>query len=100
MGYRVAGKTGTAHKEEHGVYSPTHYVSSFVGMAPASKPRLVVAVMIDEASDGQYLGGALAAPVFSEVMAGALRTLGVAPDAPMQPIKLPSEGEPEVKENV
>jgi cell division protein FtsI (penicillin-binding protein 3) len=100
MGYRVAGKTGTAHKEENGVYSPTHYVSSFVGLAPASNPRLVVAVMIDEASDGQYLGGTLAAPVFSEVMAGALRVLGVAPDAPMQPIKLPADDEPEVKENV
>lgn len=100
MGYRVAGKTGTAHKEENGVYSPTHYVSSFVGMAPASNPRLVVAVMIDEASDGQYLGGALAAPVFAEVMAGALRIEGVAPDAPMVPIKLPGDDEPEVKENV
>jgi cell division protein FtsI (penicillin-binding protein 3) len=100
MGYRVAGKTGTAHKEENGAYSPTHYVSSFVGMAPASKPRLIVAVMIDESSDGQYLGGAVAAPVFAEVMAGALRMLGVAPDAPMQPIKLPAADEPEVKENV
>jgi len=51
MGYHVAGKTGTAHKEERGVYSPNHYVSSFVGFAPASRPRLVVAVMIDEPSD-------------------------------------------------
>ncbi len=85
MGYRVAGKTGTAHKEEHGAYSATHYVSSFVGFAPASRPRLVVAVMIDESSDGQYYGGTVAAPVFAEVMAGALRMLDVAPDAPMVP---------------
>jgi cell division protein FtsI (penicillin-binding protein 3) len=100
MGYRVAGKTGTAHKEEHGVYSPTHYVSSFVGLAPASTPRLVVAVMIDEPSDGQYYGGTVAAPVFAEVMANALRMLGIAPDAPMVPVKLPADDEAEVKENV
>jgi cell division protein FtsI (penicillin-binding protein 3) len=99
MGYRVAGKTGTAHKEENGRYSPTHYFSSFVGMAPASNPRLVVAVMIDEAGDGQYFGGTVAAPVFSEVMAGALRMLNIAPDAPMVPIVLPT-GDDEVKENV
>jgi cell division protein FtsI (penicillin-binding protein 3) len=98
MGYRVAGKTGTAHKEEHGVYSQTHYVSSFVGFAPASNPRLVVAVMIDEPGDGQYYGGTVAAPVFAEVMAGALRTLGVAPDAPMTPLPPPSEDD--MKENV
>ena len=100
MGYRVAGKTGTAHKQENGVYSPNHYVSSFVGFAPASNPRLVVAVMIDEPSDGKYYAGIVAAPVFAEVMGGALRALGVAPDAPMQAIKLPADNEPEVKESV
>jgi len=99
MGYRVAGKTGTAHKQENGVYAADKYVSSFVGFAPASHPRLVIAVMIDEPSAGRYFGGTVAAPVFAQVMAGALRALDVAPDAPMQPIELPPEGQ-EVKESV
>jgi cell division protein FtsI (penicillin-binding protein 3) len=99
MGYRVAGKTGTAHKEEGGTYAPDKYVSSFVGFAPASHPRLLVAVMIDEPTDGQYYGGVVAAPVFAQVMAGALRILDVPPDKPMTPIKLPAEGD-EVKESV
>ena len=80
-GYRVAGKTGTAHKLEGRVYVDK-YVSSFVGFAPASNPRLIVAVMLDEPGAGQYYGGAVAAPVFSNVMGAALRLLGVAPDAP------------------
>jgi cell division protein FtsI (penicillin-binding protein 3) len=100
MGYRVAGKTGTAHKQENGGYALNRYVSSFVGLSPASNPRLIVAVMIDEPSDGQYYGGAVAAPVFAEVMAGALHSLAVPPDAPMQPIRLPSVDEPEIRENV
>jgi cell division protein FtsI (penicillin-binding protein 3) len=87
MGYRVAGKTGTAHKQENGGYAPDRYHASFVGLAPASRPRLVIAVMIDEPSAGQHYGGLVAAPVFAEVMAGALRILGVAPDAPMKPIE-------------
>ncbi len=99
IGYRVAGKTGTAHKLEGGGYAVHKYVSSFVGFAPVSNPRLVIAVMIDEPSGGQYYGGAVAAPVFAQVMAGALRLLGVPPDAPMQPIVLPPPGE-EVKESV
>jgi cell division protein FtsI (penicillin-binding protein 3) len=99
MGYRVAGKTGTAHKLEGSGYAASKYVSSFVGFGPVSDPRLVIAVMIDEPSGGQYYGGAVAAPVFSQVMQGALRRLGVAPDAPMQPIELPGEGE-EVKESI
>ena len=99
MGYRVAGKTGTAHKQENGAYAATKYVSSFVGFAPASDPRLVIAVMIDEPSAGQYYGGAVAAPVFASVMAGALRRLDIAPDAPMTPIELPAEGQ-EVKESI
>ena len=85
MGYRVAGKTGTSHKLEGGQYADK-YVASFVGMAPASDPRLIVAVMIDEPSAGQHFGGDVAAPVFAQVMTGALRTLGVAPDAPMKPL--------------
>ena len=99
MGYRVAGKTGTAHKEENGGYAQHKYISSFVGLAPASDPRLVIAVMLDEPSAGQYYGGAVAAPVFSAVMAGALRMLGVPPDAPLQPLELPPEGS-EIKESV
>ena len=101
MGYRVAGKTGTAHKEENGSYAPHKYVSSFVGFAPASDPRLVIAVMLDEPSSGQgqYYGGVVAAPVFSAVMGGALRMLGVPPDAPLKPLELPPEGA-EIKENV
>jgi cell division protein FtsI (penicillin-binding protein 3) len=99
MGYRVAGKTGTAHKQENGGYALDKYHSSFVGFAPASHPRLVIAVMIDEPSAGQYYGGQVAAPVFAQVMAGALRILGVAPDAPMKPIELPG-GALEVRESV
>jgi cell division protein FtsI (penicillin-binding protein 3) len=86
-GYRVAGKTGTAHKIEGGSYA-NKYVASFVGFAPASEPRLIVAGMIDEPSNGKHFGGDVAAPVFAQVMAGSLRTLGVAPDAPLKPLIL------------
>ena len=84
-GYRVAGKTGTAHKLEGGAYA-SKYIAAFVGFAPVSEPRLIVAVMIDEPSNGKYYGGDVAAPVFAQVMAGSLRTLGVAPDAPQKPL--------------
>ena len=90
-GYRVGGKTGTAHKLEGRGYG-NKYVSSFVGFAPASHPRLVVAVMLDEPSAGQYYGGAVAAPVFSTVMGSALRMLGVATDAPVDNVILPPPG--------
>ena len=86
-GYTVAGKTGTAHKLEGGRYA-RKYVSSFVGFAPASNPRIVVAVMIDEPTAGQYFGGAVAAPVFSRITEGTLRALGVAPDVPLTPLQL------------
>ena len=82
-GYRVGGKTGTAYKVEGGVYAKK-YVASFVGVAPISEPRLVVAVMIDEPSGGAHYGGDVAGPAFSQIMGGALRTLGVLPDAPVQ----------------
>ena len=98
-GYRVGGKTGTAHKLEGRSYA-NKFISSFVGFAPASKPRLIVAVMIDEPSAGQYYGGAVAAPVFSQVMAGALRILAVPPDAPVNNVVLPPPSAPEVKEEV
>lgn len=93
-GYRVAGKTGTAHKVENGRYA-NKYVASFVGFAPVSKPRLVVAVMVDEPSNGKYYGGDVAAPVFAQVMADSLRTLGVAPDAPLTPLPNDVESAPE-----
>jgi cell division protein FtsI (penicillin-binding protein 3) len=98
MGWRVAGKTGTAHKQENGAYAADRYLASFVGFAPASAPRLVVAVMIDEPSAGEHYGGMVAAPVFAQVMQGALRLLGVPHDAPLEPLELPGEGE-EAKES-
>lgn len=79
-GYRVAGKTGTAKKAGAHGYSPNSYFALFAGLAPASNPRLIIVVMIDEPSAGQYYGGLVAAPVFSKVMAGSLRLLGVTPD--------------------
>ncbi|MBA3022573.1 MAG: penicillin-binding protein 2 [Gammaproteobacteria bacterium] len=81
-GYRVAGKTGTAHKLQNGRYVD-EYVASFVGMAPASDPRLIVAVMVDEPSGAQYYGGLVAAPVFQSVMSASLRALDVPYDAPL-----------------
>ncbi len=95
LGYRVAGKTGTAHKLGVGGYQRDKYVSSFVGMAPASDPRLIMAVMIDEPTAGQYYGGAVAAPVFSAVMAGALRMMAIPQDAPNDNIVIPPEEVPE-----
>ena len=99
-GYRVAGKTGTAHKLGVGGYQENKYVGSFVGFAPASNPRLIIAVMIDEPSDGQYYGGTVAAPAFSNIMSGALRMLAVPQDAPNDNVVIPPEGTPEVKEVV
>ena len=90
-GYRVAGKTGTANKIENGRYV-NKYVSSFVGLAPASNPRLIVAVMIDEPSGNHHFGGMVAAPVFAQVTEGALRALGVAPDAQLSPLPLTAMG--------
>ncbi len=80
-GYRVAGKTGTANKPEQGGYAEHKYVSSFVGLAPVSDPRFIVAVMLDEPA-GKYYGGDVGAPVFSAVMGATLRMMAVAPDAP------------------
>ncbi len=88
-GYRVAGKTGTAHKVEAGRYV-NKYVASFVGFAPASDPRIIIAVMIDEPS-GQHFGGQVAAPVFANVAASALRSLNVQPDASVSNVVMPAE---------
>lgn len=82
-GYRVAGKSGTVRKIVDGKYSKTKYRGSFVGFAPVSNPKVVVAVSLDEPSVGGYYGGRVAAPVFSEIVANTLRRLGVRPDAPV-----------------
>ncbi len=84
-GYRVGGKTGTVHKSIAGGYSEDRYLSVFTGVAPISEPRFAVVVMINEPANGEYFGGKVAAPLFSTVMAGALRFLNVAPDAIEQP---------------
>jgi cell division protein FtsI (penicillin-binding protein 3) len=80
-GYRIAGKTGTAHKPEDGGYAEKKYVSSFAGFGPVSDPRYVIAVMIDEPGAGKHYGGDVAAPVFASVMGAALRMMSVPPDA-------------------
>jgi len=80
-GYRVAGKTGTVRKAELGGYSDDRYVALFAGYAPASAPRLVLVVVVDEPSADVYYGGQVAAPVFARIMGGALRLLDISPDA-------------------
>lgn len=87
-GYRVAGKTGTAHKLENGHYI-NRYVASFVGFAPASDPRLVVAVMIDDPAGNDYYGGEVAGPAFSKIMSAALHALNVPNDAPPDNVVAP-----------
>ncbi len=89
-GYRVAGKTGTAHKLGPSGYERDKYVGSFVGLAPASNPRLIMAVMVDEPTSGQYYGGTIAAPIFSSVMSEVLRLLAVPQDAPNENVIVPS----------
>ena len=85
MGYSVGGKTGTAHKQEGKSYAGNKYRAWFVGMAPINHPRIVVAVMVDEPSNGKYYGGDVAAPVFSEVVQQTLRMMGVQPDLEVRP---------------
>jgi cell division protein FtsI (penicillin-binding protein 3) len=79
--YRVAGKTGTARKAGVGGYSDARHTSVFAGFAPASDPRIVIVVVIDEPRGEEYYGGDIAAPVFSSIATGALRALAVSPDA-------------------
>jgi len=79
-GYSVAGKTGTVHKSSKGGYEEDKYISVFAGMAPASDPRLVLVVMVNQPSSGAYFGGEVAAPIFSKIMGGALRILNISPD--------------------
>jgi cell division protein FtsI (penicillin-binding protein 3) len=85
VGYSVGGKSGTAHKQVGKGYASNRYRSWFTGMAPIEKPRIIVAVMLDEPSAGQYFGGTVAGPVFSEVVQQTLRQMGVAPDMAVQP---------------
>jgi cell division protein FtsI (penicillin-binding protein 3) len=80
MGYSVGGKTGTAHAQEGGDYLANRHRAWFVGMAPMTTPRVVVAVMIDQPSTGGHFGGDVAAPVFSQVVQQTLRLLNVPPD--------------------
>ncbi len=80
-GYSVGGKTGTLHKvKSSGGYDENRYMSAFAGLSPVDNPRLVTVVVIDEPRDGDYFGGLVAAPVFSEVTGNALRLLQVTPD--------------------
>lgn len=79
--YRVAGKTGTVKKANAGGYTEAEYQSVFAGLIPASDPKLAMVVMIDTPRGEEYYGGAVAAPVFAEVMTGAMRLLNIAPDA-------------------
>jgi len=80
-GYRVAGKTGTSHLSQSGGYSEDRYISVFAGFAPVSDPRLAIVVVVQDPKEGDYFGGVVAAPVFSEVMGHALRLGGIEPDA-------------------
>jgi len=82
-GYRVGGKTGTAHKLVGKGYG-NKYRAYFAGLAPISAPRIVVAVMIDEPTGGSHYGGDVAAPVFSTIVSETLRTLNVLPDSPLK----------------
>lgn len=86
-GYKVGGKTGTAYKLVNGQYT-RNYQSSFVGIVPVSDPRLVIAVSVDEPKGAVHYGGDVAGPVFSQIAAGALRSMGVQPDAPIVPLQV------------
>ncbi|QAZ41471.1 cell division protein [Methylibium sp. Pch-M] len=85
IGYSVGGKSGTAHKQEGKGYADKKYRAWFVGLAPIDKPRIVVAVMVDEPNAGKYFGGEVAAPVFSEVVQKTLQAMGVSPDLDVKP---------------
>ena len=85
MGYSVGGKTGTAYKMVGRSYADKKYRGVFAGLAPVDAPRIVVAVMIDEPTNGQYFGGDVAAPVFSQTVQQTLKVLGVAPDMSVVP---------------
>lgn len=79
-GYRVAGKTGTVHKVGNGGYIADQYISVFAGIAPASDPKVITVVMVDNPRNQEYYGGEVAAPIFSRAVGGTLRMLNVPPD--------------------
>ena len=85
QGYSVGGKSGTARKQIGKTYATGKYRAWFTGMAPIDKPRIIVAVMVDEPNNGTYYGGTVAAPVFSEVVQQTLRMMGVPPDMAVKP---------------
>jgi len=99
QGYSVGGKSGTAHKQEGKGYATNKYRSWFVGMAPISNPRIVVAVMVDEPSKGVYYGGAVAAPVFSQVVQQTLRLMNVPPDLEVTPQIMAAKNAPAERES-
>jgi cell division protein FtsI (penicillin-binding protein 3) len=86
VGYSVGGKTGTAHKQVGKGYASNRYRAWYTGMSPIDNPRIIVAVMIDEPSAGQYFGGLVAAPVFSQVVQQTLRMMNVPPDLAVKPL--------------
>jgi cell division protein FtsI (penicillin-binding protein 3) len=88
-GYRVGGKTGTAQKLINGHYSNSRYVGSFVGIAPMSNPRFIIAVMVDDPSSAVHTGGGVAAPTFAALAASALRAANVPPDSSVTDIIIP-----------
>jgi cell division protein FtsI (penicillin-binding protein 3) len=95
-GYRVGGKTGTAYKVENGRYPiPRKYIGSFVGIVPLSAPRFVIAVMIDEPTQGGRFGGQVAAPTFAKVAENALRAMNVPPDSTVTEIVAPTSNDGE-----
>jgi cell division protein FtsI (penicillin-binding protein 3) len=79
-GFRVSGKTGTVKKIGEGGYSNDRHLAIFAGIAPASRPRIVMVVVVDEPGGSEYYGGLVAAPVFSRVTGSVLRLLGIQPD--------------------
>jgi cell division protein FtsI (penicillin-binding protein 3) len=85
VGYSVGGKSGTAYKQEGKGYADKKYRSWFVGMAPINKPRIIVAVMVDEPTGAKHFGGDVAGPVFSDLVQQTLRTLNVPPDLEVRP---------------
>jgi len=98
-GYRVAGKTGTAEKLMNGKYEKNKNIGSFVGLIPATNPRIIMAIMIDEPTVGSHFGGAVAAPVFSNVMTGVMKILNIPRDDKL-PNAVPQLEKVEPKETI
>ena len=98
-GYRVAGKTGTAEKLNNGKYEKNKNIGSFVGLIPETNPRIIMAIMIDEPTVGSHFGGAVAAPVFSNVMTDVMKILNI-PRDDKQTNALPQLEKAEPKETI